>query len=964
MKCGRPGRIFWRNALLLAIGVALLIHTGCSGRRSQQYTEQGETYLLIGNVDAAEDSFARAFELNPENARAKMGLARCLWLEKQPREAVAAYLEAIALDPKLTKAYMEAARISVSDGDISGAKEIAELYQSVDPVQGGILEGYVLRESGDAEGAVAALAALAKEYPDSAEVRVNLAAAYRAVGRFGDAEQELNTVLDSMDSSSLAARMLLVEVYQEQGKSEEIVKQLRNLVKAQPSNDNLQLALARSLLNVKQFDEAEAIARPILERTPESPWANFVVGACLLADERYAESVECLSAAFGGLPNEPAVAHLLAVAQRGGNGDTEISGTDVDSTEVAAVQKEPEPADTAKSWQDLWKEASLRELVAKRESYLANDSSPELAATLLMAAVFSQDGDSARSLVSAVPEGRPERTFVEQVIAQDWESARKTIDGWESSGVEEAILQSNARGFFYAMGGSRAQALDVFTKTMVDYPENGVALYNIASMYRGVGMPQFAVAALRQLIVRHGRNREARQLLFDVLMQANEDKEARQLAESTYAVFPDDPFSALMLARAYRDTGDAELAIEVLRRGLERDENAAVLSVALAEVFAYRGDFAQARQIIEAVGSAPAYATQLGVLKAFAAAADADWDSVLEVCEDHQGASYPIALRLLHVAALINSGANDKAVEPLLSADGSPINSPSTTVLLAVYGRLPGEASGDDASLAETLKAEPENVVLFAYALACRETRFSTSAYKLFAELDNRLPAKPRIVTYLLSSLALANDVPDREIIATQYTVEYPALAAAWLGLADVEHALKNAAAERAALEKAVEVAPDHVEAWLRFARFLDEQSDMQGQLVAYRKLDALVPDDAFIANNLAYCILQENGDAAEALALAQEAHEKIASNASILHTLGLAQLRSGMLDEASRNLRLALEMRPGDPTLLLDAGKALLAQDKKQEGRDYIAYALHYAQQLGVDFPGKSEAEQLLAGG
>lgn len=959
MNAIRTARPYWHAAILAGLCGAIFLGAGCGSRRSQQYTEQGETYLLIGNVQAAEQSFARAFELDPNNARAKMGIARCLWMDKKPEESIAAYLEAIELDPKLSKAYMEAVRISVNSGDAPGAQSIVERYKGVDPVAGGILEAYVLRESGDANAAIDVLSKLAVEHPDAADVRVNLASAYRAAGRYEDAEAELHTVLNTLDSSSLPARMLLVEVYSEQGKAEEIVTELRDLAAAQPRNDNLQLALARSLLAVKQFDEAEAIARPILERTPESPWANFVVGACLIEQERYAEAIDCLSAAFGGLPNEPAVANMLAIAQRGGR-ETPVSP----DTEVASTGL-PTTADTAETWQELWTEASLRELLGRRSAFIANDDSPELAATLLMAAVFNQDGTTARALAPQVPEDRPERQFVETVIAQDWEKAQQVVDNWEASGNEQEILRGNARGFFYAMGGSRAKALEAFTQTMVNHPQNGIALYNIASMYRGVGMPKFAVAALRQLIVRHGRNREARQLLFDVLMQAGEDAEARQLAESTYAIFPEDPFSALMLARAYRDAGESDLAIEVLQRGLDRDPDTVVLSVALAEILLNVERVQDAQAVLDGIGDESAYAVQVAVLRAFTAASQDDWDTVGKIGQEQASAAYPIALRLLHLAAMIHADPENQSFEPLLYANGTPISSPATTVLLAVYGQSPADPAPDDAALAEALKNDPDSTAILAHALACRETRLSKNAYLLFSELDQRLPANPRVITYLLSSLAAVHGIPDpaAEAEAARYTEQYPAMTAAWLGLADVEHSLGNVEAERSALKKAVELGPEKAEAWLRYARFLDEQSEPQEQLEVYRKLTSLLPSDPFIENNLAYCILQVDGDATEALQLAQSAFDQVSTNPSILHTLGLAQLRTGALDDASRNLRLALEMRPGDPTLLLDAGKALLAQDKEKEGREYVAYALHYAKQLGVEFPGEPEAERLLAG-
>jgi tetratricopeptide (TPR) repeat protein len=959
MTALRTANSTWSAVILIGLCGAVLLSSGCGGRRSQQYTEQGETYLLIGNVADAENSFTRAFELDPGNARAKMGLARCLWLQKKTDESFAAYEEALDLDPKLDKAYMEAARIGVNTGNVERAKTIVDRFKVVDPVAGGILEGYVLRETGDAAGAIAVLSKLSTDHPKAADVRVNLASAYRAAGEYAKAENELHTVLNEMDSSSLPARMLLIEVFQAQGKAQDIVNELRSLATAQPGNDNIQLALARSLLTVQSFDEAEGIARPILERTPESPWANFVVGACLIEREQFADAVDCLSAAFGGLPHEPAVARMLAIAQQGGRAEPTPSASE--PVETAAV---PDQTPQAESWKDLWSEASLQSLLGKRAAFLAQDDSPELLATLVMAAAFTQDAATVRELLSRMPEDSQERRFVEALIEQQPEKVSQVLESWKATTPEQEIILGNARGLFLTLAGSRARALESFTKIMESFPDNGVALYNIAAMYRSVGMPEFADAALRQLIVRHGGNREARQLLFDVMMQAGRNTDARQLAESTYAMFPEDPFSTIMLVRAYRDAGDGELAIDVLRQALARNPSQTVLAVALAEVLLSAAQIDEARDVLNGIGDDTAFSTQVAVLGAFAAAAKGEWDRVLGISQEHAGARYPIPLRLLHVAAILNSSASTSPFEPLMSADGSPISSPATTILLAVYDKLPGEALPDDAALADALEADPANVALFAHAMACRETRLSSLAYALFEELDRRIPAKPRLVNYLLSSLAAAGELSDRAEIATRYTETYPALPAAWLGLADVQRTLKNIEAERSALQKAVEVGADNSEAWLRYARFLDEQSDMQGMLSAYRKLSALLPGDPFIANNLAYCILQTDGDANEALTYATGAFEKAKTSPQILHTLGLAQLRTGDVDEGSRNLRLALEMRPGDPTLLLDAGKALLAQNKEEEGREYITYALHYARKLGLDFPGEQEAEQLLAGG
>ena len=59
----------------------------------------------------------------------------------------------------------------------------------------------------------------------------------------------------------------------------------------------------------------------------------------------------------------------------------------------------------------------------------------------------------------------------------------------------------------------------------------------------------------------------------------------------------------------------------------------------------------------------------------------------------------------------------------------------------------------------------------------------------------------------------------------------------------------------------------------------------------------------------------------------------------------------------------MALEMRPGDPTLLLDYGQLLIAKNQPEEGKHQIELALRYAAQLTSPFARRAEAERILAG-
>jgi len=121
-------------------------------------------------------------------------------------------------------------------------------------------------------------------------------------------------------------------------------------------------------------------------------------------------------------------------------------------------------------------------------------------------------------------------------------------------------------------------------------------------------------------------------------------------------------------------------------------------------------------------------------------------------------------------------------------------------------------------------------------------------------------------------------------------------------------------------------------------------------------------PDNPAASNNLSYLLLMTDGDLAEALKYAEAAVEDLPNDASVRHTLGVCQLRTGDYENSRRNLGMALELRPGDPTLMLDFGLLLDAEGEKARAAQHLALALTYADQFKLDFPRRAEAEAYLA--
>jgi Flp pilus assembly protein TadD len=248
------------------------------------------------------------------------------------------------------------------------------------------------------------------------------------------------------------------------------------------------------------------------------------------------------------------------------------------------------------------------------------------------------------------------------------------------------------------------------------------------------------------------------------------------------------------------------------------------------------------------------------------------------------------------------------------------------------------------------------------YASALQQRRLYRHAYEQYQALSSGVEPSPWLIHNMLASLASAPTVEDRLAIARAVAEQHSGMEEAWLGLAMVARAVKDTAAEDDALARAVEVVPASAVAWQRRAEFLEREKRVPEAQQAYESLVALAPQSAAANNNLAYCILMTGGDQKLALEHAQRARDLLPSNPGVLHTLGLAQMRTGDLEQARRNLSIALELMPANPTLLLDFGLLTMRMGDEPAGKHYVELALRYADQLRLEFDRRSEAEQLLA--
>lgn len=952
-------------AVLIATGL-----TGCGGRRSEQLQERGDTYLHIARYSEAVNEYERAIAADPENAAAYLGKGRALAAQGETEDALKAFEEAVELKSDYEEAHTEAVHLLVEEGREEEALEMAHSFATADPLKGGALLAHTQHRVGASADAIETLEQLRDQYPGEEHAHVNLALLYLAQGDYNEAETTFRRVLDTIDETSLPARMGLIDVHRAQGNLEEVIEGLRDLVAEEQQRNpeaadapqegqyltTLKLALARSLLETGEFEEAEEIAQPILEAIPESGWANYIVGACMLQRDEYAEALQYLQIAARALPEQPAVDRRLARAEqrRGEEPDEE--------EEETLAARQPDEAD--ETWETLWREARLRELLENREAILAEEN-PQARRSLAVGAMIIRQMNMAEELVAPLPADDPLKRLFEHFREGDHEGIMAVLEEWDPSEGHATRVRNNAEAAVMSAMGMRARAFSTLVETLNAYPEDAVALLNMGLMYQNAGMPEFTASTFQQLVSRYPDVMEHRAALFGALMEADHHEEARYNAESTYSTFPRRVESVLLLAQAYQATGDTALATEALKRGVQNMPEEVRLQLYLSEAQVRVGNTESARELLEEVRRDSAMETSAAWLDAFISAHENDWTNAREQLESIPMNELNLAGRLLLSAARIAAGEEDDALAPLHQEDTGDLLRPERTLVLkrAIEGETV-DAPERVVELADALSAEPEALRDYAYALAAQEARFPDDRYRNLRQVYDSIEPTPLLVEQLMGALTVTtvSDNPTAEARSIAETHE--GWADAWLGLAAVYEEKATAGDVGDALEQAVEAEPDYPDAWRRLAQFAERQGDEERALEAYRELYRLQPENPVVMNNLAYFLLSTDGDVDEALRHAEAAAEELPNNPHVVHTLGLAQLRSDATEEAFRNLAFALELRPGDPTLLLDFGYALVETGREEAGHAHVQMALDHAEQLGLDFPRQPEAEALLAEG
>jgi tetratricopeptide (TPR) repeat protein len=287
----------------------------------------GEVHRLQGDLPAAERSFAAALAGSPgyPSARAGLGqvaLAGGRWQEAADHlaAALAAVPGADLLHYPLAMAYRglgdrERAESHLARRGVVGLRPPDPQIEALAAVRTGErvhrTRGRQALRVGRVDDAVAAFRRALEANPESAEARVDLAAALAAQDKPLAAIGALREAVAAAPDNP-TARYNLGVLLHHQGDLDGALVHLRRAVELAPADGEAWLELAGALLDIGAAGEALAPTRRARELGANEAGAHFAEGRALLALGRVGESIASLEAAHAADPADGQVAHLLA----------------------------------------------------------------------------------------------------------------------------------------------------------------------------------------------------------------------------------------------------------------------------------------------------------------------------------------------------------------------------------------------------------------------------------------------------------------------------------------------------------------------------------------------------------------------------------------------------------------------------------------------------------------------------
>ena len=283
--------------------------------RAEPYETLGRIYLARKDTARAQDMYARAIELKPDLASARLALGTLLDFTKQPEAALQQYEAAAAADPRsqpavvakvnaLVRAKRHDEAITFLDGLIKSQGEAAPLLT---------LLGHVHLAKGQPAKAEAEYRRAIRANDTYAPARFALARRALAAGNEEGAIVHFHGVIASAPGHA-AAGSALAGLYARQTRYDQAIQVLEPVAAANPQLPELRLQLAELYLQKGRYDDALRAVGQLVGKDSAFVPARMIAGLAYLGKSEPGEAIRELEGAVHANPKLAAAHYYLGRA--------------------------------------------------------------------------------------------------------------------------------------------------------------------------------------------------------------------------------------------------------------------------------------------------------------------------------------------------------------------------------------------------------------------------------------------------------------------------------------------------------------------------------------------------------------------------------------------------------------------------------------------------------------------------
>lgn len=606
---------------------------------------KGDLRRRANDPDAAIKNFRAALEISPKDIRIRQSLAMALIakgqddeargqidqvLQQAPNSVMALYARAILLlrahknaEALDTVRPVEAAITQIPQGtfllalihfgsnNVEEALDYASRFHAEEPdnVTGTKLLANINFRLRAYSKVISILAPIRDRLSDDAEALDLLGSAYLAEGQITEANEALNAAVIAQPNNPLTSARLAISQTRQDSTREEGLRQLESLVKSNPKNLQIDLALVSSYIGAGDYDRAIAAATTMIDNQPDSAVPLSIRGAAKMAKgDAQAARADFESALAKNADYIPAAVYLTELDMQAGNFEharalldpiLKRNPTDLRAFLAraqieqrankpaaaepfleAAIKDHPDEiapraqliqVEIAQGHQD--KAASTASDLARSQP--KNPSAIDIAARTLLAVGHVEDGLALyRDLQTALPDNAQirERYGLALSAAGKTEEAKAALDRAISVDQRYMSAWSNRVSLELKSNGLES-ALAIAEKAKLKNPDNPVAAILPGDLLRSAGKAAEAEAAFRKAFEQKPSTITAGRV-FGAIVQKGNHAEADAFLLQWIQKNPADNESRLILADHFLARGnyhDAAAQLETVLKVLPRN---------------------------------------------------------------------------------------------------------------------------------------------------------------------------------------------------------------------------------------------------------------------------------------------------------------------------------------------------------------------------------------------------------